>query len=396
MSRERIIYDFCPKCGALMKNGVCTSCGYGGEQAGQENAAGQAGFEAPQPVFEPVQPDAGASLPGAEHVDRGVDSMDGPQDAGWQQPAGIQPGWQAGNGYASHEPAQKKHTGLIVGLCVGAAVITFLLYIAVMLIVSGVQEEIGGIENGSLSQMEEMFGEMEEDSGEADDYSVFDNKNSGYVPSSSDEYYVEIVDAVRDDLSYQVTWEEFDVSNDAEQLSSSGVYPQLTGDVPNLEALNAAIEEEALYYMYALEEYGMQPGHDSVDTQTACYVTYMDENVISIVLQERVTIEGYMAPELHAINIDVKNGVLLEKEDLLEYSVQLAQKVKAQNLAQNEGVEFISELSDEQVLSLLSDYDGVIFYTPVGMEIGFNYELNNYVGWVTVTLKDYSAFGNKF
>ena len=242
----------------------------------------------------------------------------------------------------------------------------------------------------------EIWDQWQDDADASGEYTVFDNKNSSYKPSSSDDFYLEIVDAVNENLSYQVVWEEFDVANEEEQISSCGVYPQLTGDVPNLDALNKWIEEEVLYYKNALEEYGMQPDHASVSTETACYITYMDENIISIVLQERVIMDGYSAPEIHAINIDVKNGVLLENSELLEYSLQLAQRVKKQNLYQNSGAEYISDLDDETVLELLAGYEGVIFYTPVGIEIGFNYELDGYVGWVTVTLKDYADFGNKF
>ncbi len=41
-------------------------------------------------------------------------------------------------------------------------------------------------------------------------------------------------------------------------------------------------------------------------------------------------------------------------------------------------------LSDEELINCLKDEkDSVMFYTPVGLEIGFNYD----GGWVTVTLK---------
>lgn len=373
MSKERIIYDFCPKCGALSKNGICTYCGHDSAVKEQETkpADGLSANVKPEREYsEEVQSDEGGSV--------------------WQQPQQI-PG--------------KKHTGLIVGLCVGAAVFAFLLFLAVAMIISGAQDAAGRIENPFLGLFENLNPEddaetadmIEEDADQAEaDYTVFDSKTSDYLPSAEDEYYLEIVDAVREDLPYQINWVEFDVANEKEEITSKGIYPQLTGDIPNLDSLNASIEEEALYYKNALEEYGMQSEHDSAGSETACYVTYMDENILSIVYQESLTLGMYRAPELHSLNIDVKSGRLIEKEELLEYSSQLAARVKKQNIKQNSGVDFISEMEDDEILELLSGYEGVIFCTPVGIELGFNYELNGYVGWVTVTLKDYAAYGNKF
>ena len=42
---------------------------------------------------------------------------------------------------------------------------------------------------------------------------------------------------------------------------------------------------------------------------------------------------------------------------------------------------------------MLNDDDSlIIFYTPLGMEVGFNY----YYGWVTVTYKDYQKYKSLF
>lgn len=280
--------------------------------------------------------------------------------------------------------AKKKHTALIVGLCVGAAILTFFLFVAVLMIVNSARE--------TVYNREESIGLSESD---PDSYTVFRNKESSYVPTAEDDYYFEIVDAVREDLSYRVVWKEFELKNDAAQISASGVYPQLEGPILNLEEINAAIEEEVLYYKNQLEQYGQQQDHESADAQSACYVTYMDENILSIVLQEQITLGGAAAPELHAINIDIQNGRILDKTDLVDYTAELAQRVKKQNLAQNSGVDYISELSDDVVLEMLSEYEGIAFYTPVGLEVGFNYELDDFYGWVTVTLKEYSAVLNK-
>ena len=94
MRRERIVYDFCPLCGALSKNGICTSCGSDSNLASvRQDQPGQQMQTEPTP-----QPES----------DRNDMLMEVPK---------------------------KKHTALIVGLCVGAAVFAFLLCLAVWMIV---------------------------------------------------------------------------------------------------------------------------------------------------------------------------------------------------------------------------------------------------------------------
>lgn len=45
---------------------------------------------------------------------------------------------------------------------------------------------------------------------------------------------------------------------------------------------------------------------------------------------------------------------------------------------------------------LLSSDGGIFFYTPVGLEIGFNYNgVNNQFGWMTATIKDYEDYLKK-
>lgn len=53
-------------------------------------------------------------------------------------------------------------------------------------------------------------------------------------------------------------------------------------------------------------------------------------------------------------------------------------------------------MTDEQLQDFLSDSDtNIIFYTPVGLEIGFNYTTSSSSGWVTVTIKDYERYMKK-
>lgn len=55
-----------------------------------------------------------------------------------------------------------------------------------------------------------------------------------------------------------------------------------------------------------------------------------------------------------------------------------------------------NEWPTEMLRKLLSSDGGIFFYTPVGLEIGFNYNgVNNQFGWMTATIKDYEEYLKK-
>ena len=60
-------------------------------------------------------------------------------------------------------------------------------------------------------------------------------------------------------------------------------------------------------------------------------------------------------------------------------------------------MEYLDELTDEELAAYLQDGSSMIaYYTPLGMEIGLNYETAGTTGWVTVTYKDYDQYLSKF
>lgn len=85
------------------------------------------------------------------------------------------------------------------------------------------------------------------------------------------------------------------------------------------------------------------------------------------------------------MNFRVETGEVIGYEEMAELDQDLAIRFRAQDKTQNDGVEYVQDLTDEELLEILGDPQAaVMFYTPVGLEIGFNYE----DGWVTVTFKE--------
>ena len=123
----------------------------------------------------------------------------------------------------------------------------------------------------------------------------------------------------------------------------------------------------------------------------------MDEEKLSIVLQEEFAADGQVNISLYSINVDLVSGEIMNNGEVIDYNQQLAEEFRDQNDYQNGYVEAVDALSDEELIDFLSDENtNIVFYTPVGLEIGFNYTTTDSSGWVTATIKDYERYIHKF
>lgn len=80
---------------------------------------------------------------------------------------------------------------------------------------------------------------------------------------------------------------------------------------------------------------------------------------------------------------------MLNNTDLLNINDSFSVDFRERCERQNGEIEELYYMSDQEITGYLTENDYlIIFYTPLGMEIGFNY----YDGWVTVTYKDYKRY----
>ena len=212
-----------------------------------------------------------------------------------------------------------------------------------------------------------------------DDYS--DEEYDYYEPSPDDDYYVEITDSVRDDLSYTVDFEEYTHSDYDNSVYITVWYAQVSEDLPNSDTINECLRDSAMYYAYMNES-------DDISNfmlEAESFVTYMDEEILSVVVDEYIYADGETTYDLYCMNFDLKTGTLLNNTDLIEVSDDLVEIFIDQSIYQNGYTSSVSDYSNEEIKEFLSDEDSLIlFYTPVGLEIGYNHPY----GWVTATLKD--------
>jgi hypothetical protein len=221
-----------------------------------------------------------------------------------------------------------------------------------------------------------------------DDYDDYDDGDEYYEPSPDDDYYVELADYIRDDLSYSVDFEEYTHSDYENSVYISIWYAQVSDDVTNSDVINKYLMDGAMYYANMYES-------DSVtdlSLEIESFVTYMDEETLSVVVYESVYWDGDIYYDLYCMNFDLKTGTLPDNTEIVEVSDDLVDAFVDQSIYQNGYTSSVSDYSDEEIADFMRDEESLIlFYTPVGLEIGYNHPY----GWVTATLKDYQRFLKK-
>ena len=325
---EQKEFSFCPKCGAVMQNGVCQSCGYGSWT--KSTVSGD--------VVIHSKPKSGPN----------------------------------------------KHGVLVgVGVTVGIAFLVVFIIFTVLCVVSFFQRiqvrNMPGYGNDTYD--DGYFGYGDPYDFFDDYYDNYDDDYEEYVPDKSDDYYEEITDATSLGLSYGILWQSVSLhpADTEDTCAYDCFYPILKGeDKEKFASMNQKIEVAACKYKASYEEYAM--GASSYG-----YVTYMDEEKISLAFKHSLYEKNSTHPRVEAITFRLDTGEVISHDEMKPVDLELVWQFRARNTYQNGTVDFVDDLSDEELEAYLkSDADSVMFYTPVGLEIGFNYD----EGWVTVTLKD--------
>ena len=341
---------------------------------------------------------------------------------GGQPPYGSQPPYN--NPYSPYAVPQKgQHTGLIIGIVVG---IIILFLVAVFALASRAADMLSEKEKDELRRDvynfddafdfdddDEDYFHNDDDYGYDfdDDYDYSDYFDDGYdygfnydydYDYDSDEYYT-IHSDIKDDLSYQVEMEYYEYEPDFEtdNLMLIADYPVISGDeVPNLDKLNQAVRKELDRVIDLFEKdykKHMQEGENGDGyfiATLAGYVTYMDEDKLSVIYQEEIYSDIGTGMDggvyLICVNVDMKNGVVLDNKEILKIDDAFSVDFRERSDEQNGEIDSLNYMTDQEITKYFNSDDVIVFYTPKGMEIGFNYE-DGY-GWVTVTYEEYEEY----
>lgn len=434
-------YSFCPECGALMENGVCPECAkkkeqgvyssqnYPQEAAGQEPGwnDGKGGYQQQGQYYgqpNPHQEQAGqyygqqGSWPGQQNPYYGQQNpYPGQQNPyyGQQNPYPGQqnsyygrPDYPGGNNGVYNpymKPKKDNRVWIIIGIIAAVLVLLALVVGSFFYGYFLTKLTAGSMESADWYAGEYDFDDYDEsgngsNDGDADyDDGYSYGEDDTYVPSPDDTYYYGPCDSINEDVGYSFITKSYTNEDPEHDIDIIVNYVALKGeDIPNVEQLNETLEKTALYYAVDFPKYSYYAEYgESYAVYTTSYVTYNDEDIVSIVLDEYVVIDGEYHVDLYPINIDVKNGVILDNDSLLQIDSEFAKEFRRRNDEQNGTVDYLDSLSDEELMHVLQDKQSVIaYYTPLGMEVGLNYNSGSASGWVTVTYKDYEKYLTKF
>lgn len=219
-------------------------------------------------------------------------------------------------------------------------------------------------------------------------------KQNKSTDSGSGECYTELYDAINDELDYSIDWENYEYAGNTETVMIVVDYPVILGNIPNRDILNQKIAAETEYFEEYYEEYSqyMMPG-EVFAVYAEGFVTYMDEEIISIVFRETIYTDYWADCGLYCVNIDAENGMILDNKSMIQADDAFAVDFRTKSREQNGTIAELEYLTDQEIVQYLSGAGtGIVFYTPLGMEIGFNYGEN----YVTVTYQDYEKYLQRY
>lgn len=126
------------------------------------------------------------------------------------------------------------------------------------------------------------------------------------------------------------------------------------------------------------------------------YVTYMDEEILSVVFKESVhmsVMDDYLSIfDYYCVNFDLTTGTIIENTEVLRLDEDFAIDFRQREIAEN-GDEALTDFTDQEILEMLKNPEHlVLFYTPMGLEVGLN--LEDII--VYVMYADYGQYLNSF
>ncbi len=208
------------------------------------------------------------------------------------------------------------------------------------------------------------------------------------------EYYGEIADAIRTDLNYSIEWKNYEYEGNSDKVTIAVDYPVIEGNVPNLEVINDMIDDETEYFEEYYAEYSkyMMP-EESFLVYSEGFVTFMDPEVMSVVFCEMIYTDYWTDYGLYCLNIDMENGVVLDNSSIMDIDDEFAVDFRKRCRQQNGSVSDLDSMTDQEIVHYLtSGGTSILFYTPLGMEVGLN--MGEY--YVTVTYQDYEKYLQKY
>lgn len=355
--KKQLSYDFCPRCGAVVRDNVCMSCGLHVNEVKDEES-----------------PDTAGETADSIYVAR-----------------------------------KRKQIAAVVAIVLTFVLLIFLLAVLVFQSAKDLNINWKGLldsaeydeslspgqnleenEDFNYSEEDKEYDELEDEYaalmlGETTEYGY---TAEDYQKIGEQTYYEWPDNAIRKDLDYTVEIESIYENDDELGGYCSCFLPVLNGNIPNIDSLNGEIYEiyEQEYEFYVKQKSDGKQVQSTLDG----ILTYMGENYASMVFLDSRFVEGELSVQaLKCVNIDIKNGVIMNNIDMLDADSGFISAFVERSNNQN-GLNGFLDSSDEETLKRMFEDENlrIIYFTPIGTELGLNYD----GGSITATFKEYRDF----
>lgn len=411
----------CPKCGAVTVDGKCTSCGY--KIPGVSSEVKQPEYQQPvyqepeyqQSEYQNSEYETGSKEPNTEAENIYTQSIEKSSTEGYVN------AFNCSNPYNNEEKGKKDLVPVLLGVIAFVLLILFILVIFLVIQYTKLPEVSTGsnVPNNqnetSASDDFDLFnyfgekGENENDGGENSEWALT-GETTEYFKEHMDDLLVvsptiieksgydfedktayDFDDYVVDVKGYELTYGYLIYNNN--NLSVAWRLPCVSKH-KKADKINEEIYKECLGCI-AMYDMNKDAYGDGVTYNAVCtpYVTYMDEDRLSIAMQLSLVASAgqssvNLAVGIGAVTFDMNSGEVVDMSKELPYpqnfGKEFSEKCETQNNTKldKDIKEFINKAADQNEL--------IIFYTPLGVEVGVNYE--SYTGWITATYTDLSYF----
>lgn len=190
------------------------------------------------------------------------------------------------------------------------------------------------------------------------------------------------------------------ISNGISMNAYVGYYELNNTGLSNEDELNKEIYDKAMYSVLKTID---QINNGEVTEKLYVYVdstiVYNDDKKMSIIVDTSImdAENNNQDVYLDAINIDVASGQILAYEDIVEYDENIGDFFMERSEDQN-GYSVVVNgiMTSDDIKDILNNPDSAFcFFTPIGLEIGINYEdadSGNLMGWSTISIMEYNDY----
>ncbi len=381
-------YNFCPNCGAVTKDGVCTACGHKSKGAVMQKPSEPA-YKTEQTVFDYTKTGVTTSFAG----DRNAAGGAGKKGSGVAMSAIISvllivvfSGIMFAYSYLKTADSSNSSSKVTVSTSTASVSTSKPEPTKLDILPEDESDNDAVLEDGYFRKLitegfETFY--LEDETEEA--------AEDGYDYSDTADYYV-YDDYIRTDFGYKILYHGWEYggynalnygANAPENVYIYCSYPSIDGKPDFQDMINETIREASTYicdmYEYDCEymkEEEIYYGDEHV------YVTYMDEDVLSVL----AFYDGYFAN-------DSEDDPKLVSETVKAFNFNMAdgKELKMPKLAVSDDkfiemfVEAVNEQNDSDILEDVGKIDLLMaynngefewFYTPIGVEIVYNFPYN--------------------